>query len=92
MPQGLLAQTEEHSVENYHTPVRGAIDENNEIYQAAIKVEEGGDDDDGDIEGKAPRRPTLYVHSVRIGIVMILVILTQAVGISRVSCIVVVKF
>ncbi|KAM0227015.1 hypothetical protein ACHAPO_011899 [Fusarium lateritium] len=82
MPQGLLAQTEEHSVENYHTPVRGAIDENNEVYQAAIKVEEGGDDDD-DIEGKAPKRPTLRVHSVRIGIVMMLVILTQSVGISR---------
>ncbi|CZS85709.1 unnamed protein product [Fusarium graminearum] len=83
MPQGLLAQTEEHSVENYHTPVRGAIDENNEVYQAAIKVEEGGDDDDGDIEGKALKRPTLLIHSFRIGIVMILVILTQSIQLIR---------
>ncbi|GKU04577.1 hypothetical protein FLAG1_10110 [Fusarium langsethiae] len=83
MPQGLLAQTEEHSVENYHTPIRGAIDENNEIYQAAIKVEEGGDDDDDDVEGRALKRPTLLIHSIRIGIVMILVILTQSVGVSR---------
>jgi hypothetical protein len=92
MPQGLLAQTEEHSVENYHTPVRGAIDERNEVYQAAIKVEEGGDEDDSDIESRALKRPTLLVHSFRIGIVMILVILTQSVGVSRVSWISVEKY
>lgn len=87
MPRGLLAQTEEQSVNNLPTPVRGAIDERNEVYQAAIKVEEGEDESDEDLEGSQPRRPRLLVHSFRIGIVMMLVVLTQSVGVSRVSLI-----
>ncbi|KAH6954264.1 glycosyl transferase family group 2-domain-containing protein [Fusarium avenaceum] len=83
MPRGLLAQTEEQSVNNLPTPVRGAIDERNEVYQAAIKVEEGEDESDEDLEGSQPRRPRLLVHSFRIGIVMMLVVLTQSVGVSR---------
>ncbi|KAH7245158.1 glycosyl transferase family group 2-domain-containing protein, partial [Fusarium tricinctum] len=83
MPRGLLAQTEEQSVNNLPTPVRGAIDERNEVYQAAIKVEEGDDESDEDLEGSQPRRPRLLVHSFRIGIVMMLVVLTQSVGVSR---------
>lgn len=70
---------------NLPTPVRGAIDERNEVYQAAIKVEEGEDESDEDLEGSQPRRPRLLVHSFRIGIVMMLVVLTQSVGVSRVS-------
>lgn len=85
MPRGLLAQTEEQSVNGLPTPVRGAIDERNEVYQAAIKVEEGDDESDEDIEGSQPKRPRLLVHSFRIGIVMMLVVLTQSVGVSRVS-------
>jgi hypothetical protein len=84
MPRGLLAQTEEQSVNGMPTPVRGAIDERNEVYQAAIKVEEGGEGDE-DVEGQELKRPTLLVHSFRIGIVIMLVILTQSVGVSRVS-------
>ncbi|KAH7140030.1 glycosyl transferase family group 2-domain-containing protein [Dactylonectria estremocensis] len=83
MPRGLLAQTEEQSIDGQPTPVRGAIDEKNEVYQAAIKVEEGVDDVDEDLEGNPPVRPTLRVHSFRIGIVMILVILTQSMGVSK---------
>ncbi|KAF5021882.1 hypothetical protein F66182_6073 [Fusarium sp. NRRL 66182] len=83
MPRGMLAQTEDQSVEEHNTPVRGAIDEKDEVYQRAIKVEEGGDDGDEDLEGKQLVRPTLRVHSFRIGIVMMLVILTQSVGVSR---------
>ncbi|KAF5633200.1 hypothetical protein F25303_9232 [Fusarium sp. NRRL 25303] len=82
MPRGLLAQTEEQSVNGMPTPVRGAIDERNEVYQAAIKVEEGGEGDE-DVEGQELKRPTLLVHSFRIGIVIMLVILTQSVGVSR---------
>ncbi|KAH6975841.1 glycosyl transferase family group 2-domain-containing protein [Ilyonectria destructans] len=83
MPRGLLAQTEEQSIEGLPTPVRGAIDEKNEVYQLAIKVEEGEGEGDEDLEGKPPVRPALRVHSVRIGIVMILVILTQSMGVSK---------
>ncbi|KAF4984005.1 hypothetical protein FZEAL_710 [Fusarium zealandicum] len=83
MPHGLLAQTEEQSVEGLPTPVRGAIDEKDEVYQRAIKVEEGEGDSDEDLEGKQPVRPTLRLHSLRIGLVMILVILTQSLGVAR---------
>lgn len=84
MPRGLLAQTEEQSIDGLPTPVRGAIDEKNSVYQLAIKVEEGEDADE-DLEGNPPVRPALRVHSFRIGIVMILVILTQSMGVSKVS-------
>ncbi|KAH8175129.1 glycosyl transferase family group 2 domain-containing protein [Sarocladium implicatum] len=84
MPQDLHAQTEEQSINFVNSPVRGAIDEKNEVYRRAIEVEEGKDDDDGeDIENNQPVRPTLRIHSIRIGIVMILVVLTQALGISK---------
>ncbi|KAJ3543786.1 hypothetical protein NM208_g3393 [Fusarium decemcellulare] len=85
MPRGLLAQTEEQSVavDGVLTPVRGAIDEKNEVYRRAIKVEEGEGEGDEDLEGKQPVRPALRVHSLRIGIVMILVILTQSLGVAR---------
>jgi hypothetical protein len=87
MPQGMQAQTEEQSVVFAGTPIRGAIDEKNAVYRRAIEVEEGKDDDDlEDIENNAPVRPTLRIHSIRIGIVMILVVLTQALGISKVCC------
>ncbi|KAH8684988.1 glycosyl transferase family group 2-domain-containing protein [Ilyonectria robusta] len=82
MPRGLLAQTEEQSIDGLPTPVRGAIDEKNSVYQLAIKVEEGEDADE-DLEGNPPVRPALRVHSFRIGIVMILVILTQSMGVSK---------
>ncbi|KAI8651093.1 Glyco-trans-2-like domain-containing protein [Fusarium keratoplasticum] len=83
MPTNMLAQTEEQSVEGLVTPVRGAIDEKDEVYQRAIKVEEGEGEGEEDIEGKQPVRPVLRVHSFRIGVVMILVILTQSVGVSK---------
>jgi hypothetical protein len=80
------AQTEEQSINFAGTPVRGAIDEKNEVYKRAIEVEEGKDDDeDEDVENNQPVRPTLRIHSIRIGIVMILVVLTQALGISKVN-------
>lgn len=86
MPQDLHAQTEEQSINFVNSPVRGAIDEKNEVYRRAIEVEEGKDDDDDeDVENNQPVRPTLRIHSIRIGIVMILVVLTQALGVSKVS-------
>ncbi|KAF7543007.1 hypothetical protein G7Z17_g11092 [Cylindrodendrum hubeiense] len=81
MPRGLLAQTEEQSIEG--TPIRGALDEKNEIYQAAFKVEEGEGEIEEDLEGNPPVRPALRVHSFRIGLVMILVILTQGLGVAK---------
>ncbi|KAK0392498.1 hypothetical protein NLU13_1993 [Sarocladium strictum] len=84
MPHPVHAQTEAQSINIVSTPVRGAIDEKNEVYRRAIEVEEGKDDDDDeDLENNQPVRPTLRVHSIRIGIVMILVVLTQALGVSK---------
>lgn len=86
MPHPVHAQTEAQSINIVSTPVRGAIDEKNEVYRRAIEVEEGKDDDDDeDLENNQPVRPTLRVHSIRIGIVMILVVLTQALGVSKVG-------
>lgn len=85
MSSGLLAQMEEQSSEDLVTPVRGALDEKDEVYQRAIKVEEGEGEGEEDLEGKQPVRPVLRVHSFRIGTVMILVILTQSMGVAKVS-------
>jgi hypothetical protein len=84
MPRGMHAQTDDQSVIGLATPIRGAIDEKNEVYKRAIEVEEGKEDDDADVEGNQPARPVLRVHSVRIGLVMILVLVTQSLGIARV--------
>ncbi|KAH7120443.1 hypothetical protein B0J13DRAFT_680698 [Dactylonectria estremocensis] len=79
IPRGLLAQTEEQSIDGQATHVRGAIDEKHEIYQAAIKVEKARTMSTR--FSKVTRlRPTLRF---RIGIVMILVILTQSMGVSK---------
>ncbi|KAF4970250.1 hypothetical protein FZEAL_10085 [Fusarium zealandicum] len=65
--------------------VRGAIDEKNEIYKKAVALEEGVEEgDDGiDVEGNAPRRPTLYLHALKMGFTIMLVIITQSISLSK---------
>jgi hypothetical protein len=84
MPHELRGHGEALSVQNVATPVRGAIDEKNDVYRRAIQVEEGEDDEDSDLEAAQAPRPELRLHSVRIGLVMILVVLTQSLGVSKV--------
>lgn len=66
--------------------VRGALDEKNEVYIKAVALEEGtGEDDDGDLEAELPVRPTARVHSIKVSLAIMLVILTQILGVSKVS-------
>jgi hypothetical protein len=66
-------------------PVRGAINEKDAVYRRAIEVEEGLDGTEADLSGKLSPRPVLRIHSLRIACVMVLVIVAQSQGISRVS-------
>lgn len=63
----------------------GALDEKNEIYMKAVAMEEG-DEDDQDIESGLPPRPITNVASIKVGLAMILVIVTQMAGIANVRC------
>ncbi|KAL5351998.1 hypothetical protein ACLOAV_003862 [Pseudogymnoascus australis] len=64
--------------------VRGALDEKNEVYIKAVALEEGtGEDDDGDLEAELPVRPTARVHSIKVSLAIMLVILTQILGVSK---------
>ncbi len=85
MPHDMFPQTEDPSVKGAGSLVRGAINENKEVYRRAIEVEEGKEEGEEDVENNLPARPTLRIHSIRIGIVMILVVVTQSLGVSRVS-------
>lgn len=67
-------------------PVRGALDEKNEVYKRAIEVEEGVEGSEADFESnKPPDRPVQRLHSIRTGCVIILVILSQTLGIGEVG-------
>lgn len=68
-------------------PVRGALDEKHEVYSKAVALEEGTVEDDTpvDLEGNLPPRPAHRIHAVKISLAIMLVILTQSLGVSRVS-------
>jgi hypothetical protein len=63
----------------------GTLDEKNEIYMKAIAMEEG-DEDEEDVEAGIPPRPITNVASVKVGLAVILVIVTQIAGIANVRC------
>lgn len=66
--------------------VRCAMDEKNEIYMKAVALEEKDDEDDGDdLEGQVGPRPHARVHTVKVSLAIMLVILTQILGVSKVS-------
>ncbi|EPS28344.1 hypothetical protein PDE_03290 [Penicillium oxalicum 114-2] len=66
-------------------PVRGALDEKHEVYSKAVALEEGTVEDDTpvDLEGNLPPRPAHRIHAVKISLAIMLVILTQSLGVSR---------
>ncbi|KAK7421131.1 hypothetical protein QQZ08_010060 [Neonectria magnoliae] len=64
--------------------VRGAINEKDEIYKIAVRMEEGVDDDASILEGQMPSRPTFRMHSVKMALTTMLVIITQAISVSKV--------
>ncbi len=49
-----------------------------------MALEEGAGEDEDDVEGSLPKRWVSRVHSIKISIAMMLVVFTQAVGISKV--------
>ncbi|KAJ5825580.1 hypothetical protein N7474_002718 [Penicillium riverlandense] len=63
--------------------VRGALDEKHEVYSRAVALEEKTNDDTPDLESNSAPRPTLRVHAFKISLAIMLVIVTQALGISR---------
>ncbi|KAJ5212478.1 uncharacterized protein N7498_004124 [Penicillium cinerascens] len=67
------------------TPIRGALDEKHEVYSKAVALEEGGDEDETavDLEGNLAPRPANRVHAFKISFAIMLVILTQSLGVSR---------
>ncbi|KAJ5986604.1 hypothetical protein N7451_010969 [Penicillium sp. IBT 35674x] len=64
-------------------PVRGALDEKHEIYSKAVALEEGEDEDDTDLEAASAPRPAIRIHAFKISFAIMLVILTQSLGVSR---------
>jgi hypothetical protein len=69
------------------TPIRGALDEKHEVYSKAVALEEGTEEDEipVDLEGNLAPRPVHRIHAFKISIAIMLVILTQSLGVSRVS-------
>ncbi|KAK9413593.1 hypothetical protein SUNI508_11802 [Seiridium unicorne] len=63
--------------------VRGGLDEKNEIYMKAVALEEGEEDDAGDLEANQAPRPAARLHSVKISLAIMLVIITQSLGVSK---------
>ncbi|GFF80523.1 hypothetical protein IFM53868_02877 [Aspergillus udagawae] len=64
-------------------PVRGALDEKQDIYSKAVALEEGEEEDAPDLEQNVAPRPALRMHSIKISLAIMLVILTQALGVAR---------
>lgn len=79
-----LASTPSNSI---IVPVRGALDEKHEIYSKAVALENGEEEDDPvvDLEGNMAPRPTHRIHAFKISFAIMLVILTQSLGVARVS-------
>lgn len=65
--------------------VRGDIDEKNEIYSKAVALEEGVEEEDNDLEADLPPRPVARVHCFKISLAIMLVIVSQILGVSKVS-------
>jgi hypothetical protein len=61
----------------------GTLDEKNEIYMKAVAMEEG-DEDEEEVESGIPPRPITNVASFKIGLAMILVVVTQIAGVANV--------
>jgi hypothetical protein len=61
------------------------LDEQNDIYMRAVALEERASEDDDDLEGALPPRPVSKMHTIKISLAIVLVILTQSLGISKVS-------
>ena len=82
--QGAHSDTREASRPGTATAsVRGALDEKNEVYIKAVALEEA-DGDDEDLEKGLPPRPTNRMHTVKISLAIMLVILTQTLGVAKV--------
>ncbi|KAJ5131968.1 hypothetical protein N7448_006126 [Penicillium atrosanguineum] len=66
-------------------PIRGALDEKHEVYSKAVALEEGTEEDETpvDLEGNLAPRPAHRIHAFKISFAIMLVILTQALGVSR---------
>ncbi|KAL2670060.1 hypothetical protein Neosp_014941 [[Neocosmospora] mangrovei] len=61
--------------------VRGGLDEKNEVFQRAVALEENEDENE-DVEG-TPIRPKLKMHAFKISLAIMLVIITQSLGITK---------
>ncbi|WXC52686.1 hypothetical protein QX201_012352 [Fusarium graminearum] len=64
------------------TIVRGALDEKNEIFSRAVALEENEDENE-DVEMAAPQRPRLKMHAFKISVAIMLVIITQSLGVIK---------
>ncbi|KAK2592718.1 hypothetical protein QQS21_009593 [Conoideocrella luteorostrata] len=62
--------------------VRGGLNEKNEVFQRAVALEENEDDNE-DLEKAAPVRPKLKMHAFKISIAIMLVIVTQSLGVTK---------
>lgn len=65
-------------------PVRGALNEKSDVYIKAAALEERTEEDE-DLEAALPPRPMARVHSIKISLAIMLVILTQFLGVSKVQ-------
>ncbi|KAL5327520.1 hypothetical protein ACEPPN_005219 [Leptodophora sp. 'Broadleaf-Isolate-01'] len=63
-------------------PVRGALNEKSDVYIKAAALEERTEEDE-DLEAALPPRPMARVHSIKISLAIMLVILTQFLGVSK---------
>ncbi|KAK6069768.1 hypothetical protein SCUP234_10523 [Seiridium cupressi] len=70
-------------VELCRKKLRGGLDEKNEIYMEAVALEEGEENDAGDLEANQAPRPAARLHSVKISLAIMLVIITQSLGVSK---------
>jgi hypothetical protein len=66
--------------------VRGDLDEKNVVYSRAVALEEGAEEVEEDIEGALPPRPVGRVHCIKASLAVMLVIVSQTLGVSKVSC------
>lgn len=64
--------------------VRGGLDEKNEVYMKAVALEEGQEDESTDLEANQAPRPQARLHTLKISIAIMLVIITQSLGVSKV--------
>ncbi|RHZ63639.1 uncharacterized protein CDV56_109291 [Aspergillus thermomutatus] len=82
-PLGSLRSDEVQKPGMLSPPVRGALDEKQAIYSKAVALEEGEEEDAPDLEQNAAPRPALRAHAIKISLAIMLVILTQSLGVAR---------